>query len=61
MSAITALYSPPTPGLPYLLVVTFTSGEVVVTPFELKKDAEVFLVICNVGLLEEAKEVAYVN
>jgi hypothetical protein len=54
VAAVTAVYPPPLPGLPYLAVVIL-GGAVDVTPFPTLVDAEAYLEVCNVGLGADAR------
>ena len=61
MAALTAIYDPPSPGLPYHALLVLPSGEVNVEPFDRREDAVAYLDVCDAGLLADAKRQGKVN
>ena len=55
MAATTAVYEPPIEGLPFLAVVILPTGELDVTPFPNREDAEAYIEVCDAGLFNDAK------
>jgi hypothetical protein len=55
MSAITAVYPPPIPGLPFLAVVII-DGDLDVTPFKTFEEADAYIAVCDAGMLADSKK-----